>query len=361
MMHAEGMTCIMAGRSLYEQIQDYYEEPSQILNTTYEELTMANFDLGYRSDPGKDHDIHKVTRFISVSVQQVQNGSYLNLMFSNGDPVKVHLTDTDVKPYISDYIEIRYIFEGVQQVDFAREGTVTLEKDDIIMINASALHREILSDKECLFLNISIDRELFNESMLSNITLNPLQKFLRSEIMKKNEEQNYLLFKPATRNASSDINHYLRNIFREAKDQRPGYLEIAKGYLMRLIDELASDYHYNFSKDDSSIYRKKLFQAVSVYMSEHIHSVAMSDLTKVFHYQSNYFNQLIKEYAGVTYSDYLVRLRVDRARLLLETTNLSVEEILWAIGYNNKGFFNRKFREATGTTPAKYRKMKRAG
>ncbi|SCH54137.1 Bacillibactin transport regulator [uncultured Clostridium sp.] len=94
-------------------------------------------------------------------------------------------------------------------------------------------------------------------------------------------------------------------------------------------------------------------------MKNNLSSVHMHALTENFHFQPNYFNNLIKKQTGKTYSEYLVFLRVERAKLLLESSNLNVEEIMWLIGYRNKGFFYKKFAETTGLSPSKYRTQAR--
>ena len=50
------------------------------------------------------------------------------------------------------------------------------------------------------------------------------------------------------------------------------------------MDELASSYHGNFSDSEKKIYREKLFQSISVYVSEHISSIKVDDLSREFHY-----------------------------------------------------------------------------
>ena len=51
----------------------------------------------------------------------------------------------------------------------------------------------------------------------------------------------------------------------------------------------------------------------------------------------------------------MIFLRIERAKQLLYSTELSIEEVMWLIGYNNKGFFYRKFQELVGMSPKAYR------
>lgn len=162
-------------------------------------------------------------------------------------------------------------------------------------------------------------------------------------------------FTPNPKTERSSIESYFFQIFSEVRTQKPGYLEISKGYIIRLLDMLATNYQNNDSHDNSSTFSDMLFSAVNDYIKDNLQSVTINDLKEEFHFQPNYFNKLIKKYTGVTYSTYLIALRIERAKSLLESTNHTIEEIMWMVGYNNKGFFYNKFQESAGLTPSKYR------
>jgi YesN/AraC family two-component response regulator len=230
------------------------------------------------------------------------------------------------------------------------------QENEICFINSMAYHRESIANSNCLFLNISIKRDVFNEAFIGNVSMTPLQKFLRQNIMKYGDLQNYLKFTPDSPERIEIIQNYLFQIISEVRNRKPGYMDISKGYIIRLMDELTSGYHYNFSAQDSAIYAEKLFESISDFMKEQLSTVNMALLSDEFHFHPNHLNHLIKKQTGKTYSEYLIFLRIERAKLLLTSTNLSIEEIMWLIGYNNKGFFYKKFEEQTGTSPAKYRK-----
>ena len=59
---------------------------------------------------------------------------------------------------------------------------------------------------------------------------------------------------------------------------------------------------------------------------------------------------------GMKPSDYLQRLRITRAREMLEFSQASIEEISWSLGYGDVGGFRRVFRKVMGLTPSDYRR-----
>jgi transcriptional regulator GlxA family with amidase domain len=60
---------------------------------------------------------------------------------------------------------------------------------------------------------------------------------------------------------------------------------------------------------------------------------------------------------GLTLIDYLQNLRIEEAKHLLESTDRAVDEIGFAIGYEDASFFRRLFRRRTGVAPARYRRL----
>ena len=290
--------------------------PEHHLKMTYKQLNACDMDFDFISVIQDGKDFHKITQDLCISYQKFHNG---------------HLT-----------VEI--------------EGEIAqFHENELCFINSMAYHRESIQDSECLLVNICIDRDVFNEAFLGNVSISPLQKFLRKNIMMYSDLQHYLKFTPVKSDQLESIQDSLFHIISEIRKKQPGYLHISKGYLIRLMDSLSSGYQYSFSRRETAIYEEKLFEAVSDYMKNNLASVQMHALTENFHFQPNYFNNLIKKQTGKTYSEYLVFLRIERAKLLLESSALNIEEIMWLIGYHNKGFFYKKFTESTGLSPSKYR------
>jgi AraC-like DNA-binding protein len=61
----------------------------------------------------------------------------------------------------------------------------------------------------------------------------------------------------------------------------------------------------------------------------------------------------------VNFSSYVWRLRYEKSRLLLATTNYSIEKIGALVGYDNASSFRRKFKDECGVSPSQYRKKAR--
>src|SRR5918997_262350 len=68
-------------------------------------------------------------------------------------------------------------------------------------------------------------------------------------------------------------------------------------------------------------------------------------------------HQLFKEETGLPPARYLRQLRMSRARELLETTHLSVKQVMACVGLSDESHFVRDFKKLCGLTPARYREQ----
>lgn len=74
----------------------------------------------------------------------------------------------------------------------------------------------------------------------------------------------------------------------------------------------------------------------------------------------SHFQYLYSHTFGISFQNDLIRMRIDYAKILLRTTDFSVEQISEMCGYANCVHFFRQFKQIAGITPAKYRKAKPA-
>jgi YesN/AraC family two-component response regulator len=93
---------------------------------------------------------------------------------------------------------------------------------------------------------------------------------------------------------------------------------------------------------------------------DHIHrhfadSLSFGKIAKLSGFAPPYFSQLFKRREGVTFETYVSRLRVERAKSLLETTELEVARISELSGFSSAEYFARVFRKVTGCTPTAYK------
>jgi two-component system, response regulator YesN len=69
-----------------------------------------------------------------------------------------------------------------------------------------------------------------------------------------------------------------------------------------------------------------------------------------------YFSRLFKEQVGVTFSDFLIRVRIEKAKELLAGQDLRISDIGMLVGYDDPKYFGQIFRKVAGESPLDYKR-----
>jgi len=83
--------------------------------------------------------------------------------------------------------------------------------------------------------------------------------------------------------------------------------------------------------------------------------LSLSALAEAVHLSAYHFTRLFKNTLGVPPHQYVTQKRVERARLLLDSTAISIANVALAVGFSNQSHFTTVFRKVTGTTPRLYK------
>lgn len=83
--------------------------------------------------------------------------------------------------------------------------------------------------------------------------------------------------------------------------------------------------------------------------------IRISDLAALCGYTEYYLTEKFKKETGQSINSYIRFAKVERAKVLLESTDLSVREIAEKLAFITVNYFIQSFRDTTGYTPAQYR------
>lgn len=112
--------------------------------------------------------------------------------------------------------------------------------------------------------------------------------------------------------------------------------------------------------DDKKLPVRKEIDEVQKYLKQHYgERISVSDIAKHIGFTENYLSALYKKETGENITDYLNRLRMQRARELLKTTDLKIYEIIEEIGYSDANYFSRQFKRFEGLPPNDFRALMR--
>lgn len=149
-------------------------------------------------------------------------------------------------------------------------------------------------------------------------------------------------------------------------------IEAHKLYAGKTNDQLLA--HSLYSIEDMEEYLKYLVNTAMEYrafaaesksvaeeIKQYIHAHYGDDLTRnglaeVVYLNPDYLARLFKKETGVSLGSYVIQVRIQVAKQLLESTNLSVYTIANKVGYANYSYFSKLFKQEVGLTPNEYKK-----
>jgi YesN/AraC family two-component response regulator len=86
-------------------------------------------------------------------------------------------------------------------------------------------------------------------------------------------------------------------------------------------------------------------------------NITLKEIARSLHFNCSYLGQKFKEHEKMTFNEYLLRQRMERAKTLLAHTRMKVYEIANQVGYSDLDWFYKKFKSYTGVSANQYRKM----
>ena len=108
----------------------------------------------------------------------------------------------------------------------------------------------------------------------------------------------------------------------------------------------------NHSTD--STYGHQVYQYIEKRFST---TLKLDDVDRHFNLNKCYFCSVLKKETGMTFTQIVREIRVEKSKLLLTNSNLSTLTIALTVGFNNQNYFNMSFKKLTGMTPLEYRRL----
>ena len=100
----------------------------------------------------------------------------------------------------------------------------------------------------------------------------------------------------------------------------------------------------------------RLVSQAKLYIQEHYgERISLDEAARAVNSSTRHFCKVFKAAIGMTFTDYLARVRVEQAKLLLGNPHLRVSEIAFETGFESISQFNRSFKRITGHSPTQFR------
>lgn len=146
-------------------------------------------------------------------------------------------------------------------------------------------------------------------------------------------------------------------MIREQKLMEPGFEQVLNSTFFILITLISRAFaaveDYSSKSDDGFL------RAVTYMQSNYGESPRLRELSEIACMSERHFCRRFKETYGIPPSQYLMQLKLGRACVLLEESQLSISEIAMECGFPDINYFSKCFRTARQRTPTEYRRAHR--
>ena len=254
-----------------------------------------------------------------------------------------------------DYYELIYVIRA-HYVNLFGSDQMDIRKGEWLLMNRNVIHGEESTGDVCL-LQIHIpqaDMGIILEQMKSS---EELATFFAEKTPGRNTaNMEYLIFRP--KSADTKVDELTGQLITAQVWRYPGSVLIVRGLMTAIFSFLDDRGLYEFHDVTYEIYQKRLlFLGLENWLEKRLWDFDIQEMERDFGYTYSYLRHLVKDCTGESITAYCTEHKLNHAAQLLSTTDLSVQQILEKLNYNNKTYFYRLFRDKYGVSPTEYRRQ----
>lgn len=275
-----------------------------------------------------------------------------------------HLADWNWKHVHSPFARLYYVTEGQACVRFKSvhvgqpDREVILRPGHMYIIPPFTMHDELCDGVFChyyvhVYENPENGLQLFDTYTLpTELEAGEMEKELFSRLVEKNPSMQLLDSNPETYDNQSTLLHSV---------SRNSQLPLADIMEMRGIICVLLSRFFRLAVPRQEVADSRVAQCVAWIRHHSNEEIEIQDLASMAYMSKDHFIRRFKAELGQTPLAYITQRRIERAELLLITSDMTVKEIAFRLGYEDFSYFNRVFRKWVGMTPLEYRNKRGKG
>ena len=267
-----------------------------------------------------------------------------------------------------DFYEITYVLSG--RLTMLIEGdTLAYEAGECCVCNKNIHHVEVMDeDTELILLALKEDfvKSLLSESLSTERSdaeasgHSLFDRFFaenrRNPLYDAKVYADFRSPDAAVRDSSMQL---INQMTEELTANHLGKNYMVRALLCRFLEQLESSRAYRSQVHSATLTREEqvVYKLAKAYRKRTT-ILTRAEAEKITGYCSDHVERIVKRHTGMTLSEYGRLFLIQKAAAMLRSTNKGVGEICEELGYSNRTYFNRIFRDYYGMTPGEYRRNK---
>ncbi len=268
--------------------------------------------------------------------------------------VRTHTRFVHFPKHDHNYVEVFYVCQG--SVTHRIDGEeVTVRQGELLFLNQYISHEILPAGREDLAINLIVLPEFFDTAFSMIEKNNVLADFLADSLKERNGASRYLYFQVAD---NMQIQNLMENLI-DSLLHKQGNEDQINQHTMGLLFLHLMNAARSLKESTPNQYRNMMMMTTLKYIEENYRDGSLTELCDMLNQTISGLSRMIRRCTGHTYKELLQRRRFRKAVELLVETELPVNDIVTAVGYENNSYFYRKFRERYQMTPNDYREKYR--
>ena len=265
--------------------------------------------------------------------------------------IRCHTRFTAFPSHSHDYIEMIYMCAGQTRHRLNGCQDVTLRQGEILLLNQYATHAIEPAGREDIAVNFFMRPAFFDTAFDMLEGESPLRAFLTHDLKSRQSQAEYMVFHvsdvPPVQNL---IENLIWSVLEGRRESDLDRLTLALLFLNIL------EHADQMIEQDGQSYENTMILSVLSYIEKYYRTASLSHIAGQLRQPVPRLSRLIKEKTGRTFKEMLMEQRMRRAEYLLRHSELSVSDVIEAVGYSNTSYFYRAFRAEHGASPAGWRR-----
>lgn len=263
-------------------------------------------------------------------------------------------SDVSQQPHCHDYYQICYVEWG--RVSHRQEdNTVPLEAGDAFIVPPGFVHQVLFPEPKALVYSLSFAEDLFHAGFCQSNVYH-FMTALKLEALESERIPVRMKLK-MDRARQQTLKTLMDALLREQENLCPPELTAAGSLVAAILCIFSQGY---FLGDDRQLrevtrYSRQMDQCIRYLDTHFTQELTLEDTARQFAFSRSQFSLLFPQHTGTTFKRYLAARRIGYAVTLLQTTDLSVQQIGILAGYGDHTTFYRNFTRITGRSPSDYR------
>lgn len=264
--------------------------------------------------------------------------------------VRAHTRFIHFPRHMHDYIEIIYMCSGSTTHIINDTNKVVLKAGELLFLNKSSSHEILPAGRDDIAVNFIVLPQFFDVSLSMAGGEGELGRYLTGILRGEEKSGFYLVYRVA---GLMPVQNLIENLIWSIK-RGPSDERIDEATMGLMLMELASCADRLECGSPGAAGSMATMRALG-YIEGSYRSASLGELSAITGRSVYGLSRLIKKETGRTFKELLVSKRLGRASELLIRTDLTVTEIIYAVGYENTSYFYREFRSRFGMAPQRYR------